>query len=192
MTTRVKLISDAAVLLGEKPISDIDSDARYAVIVGTNLFDTLVADEISSNRWRFAVATATLARLSDVPRNTWSHAFALPSDLLTPIRVVPNHLYEIYGTRLYANAQALDLEYIYNVPISQWPSYFARMVTYALARDMATAVTESPTRGDDMSNRYFVQRQRALYTDAQGRPNVAFADSPFTDVRGGRNRGFVS
>jgi hypothetical protein len=36
-----------------------------------------------------------------------------------------------------------------------------------------------------MMKRYVVQRDRAMYADAQGRPAKRVQSSPFTDVRGG-------
>lgn len=181
--SKVKLISDAAVLLGEKPISDIENDDRYSVTVGSNLFDRIYDDELQSNRWRFAVTKAQLSLLSAVPRNEWRYAHQLPGDLLLLIRVYPDTSYEVYGSRIYSNSQALDADYVFRPEVTSLPAYFSRMLTYALARDMARALTESDTTVQDMSDRYLIQRQRALYADAQGRPNIAFSDSPFTDVR---------
>jgi hypothetical protein len=181
--TKIRLISDAAVLLGEEPISDLENDDRNSVVIGSNLFDRIYDDELQSNRWRFAVTKKTLSKLAAEPLNEWQAAFLLPSDLLLLIRVYPDHRYEVYGDRIYSNANRLDADYVFRPEVTAVPAYFARMVTYAVARDMARALTESDTTVQDMQDRYLTQRNRALYADAQGRPNIAFSDSPFTDVR---------
>jgi hypothetical protein len=63
------------------------------------------------------------------------------------------------------------------------PAYFALLMTYALAKDMVKAITESEAAVESMRKKYNVQRDKALYADAQARPARPIYHSPFTDPR---------
>lgn len=185
--TQIGLISKALVLLGEKPLQSL-TDQRYGATVGANLFDLIYENEISSNRWRFSCNKRALAQLLDSPLNEFQYAFQLPTDMLLPIGTYPSSYYEIYGDRLYTNNNEVDLEYVFKPELAKLPSYFAMLMTYALARDMVKPITESDNGVEVWEAKYSRQRDRAMYADAQGRPNKPITDSPFTDVRNFRGR----
>lgn len=180
--TKIGLISKALILCGEKPLSSL-SDDRYGATVGSNLFEMIYENELQSNRWRFACAKVALSRLNVTPLNEYQYAFQLPSAMLLPIGTFPKHDYEIYSDRLYTNQQSVDFEYMFKPDVSACPSYFATLMTYALARDMIKPITESDNAVQVMEKKYVAQRSRAMYADAQGRPNRPMLDSPFTDHR---------
>lgn len=180
--TKIGLISKALVLLGETPLNSL-SDNRYGATVGANMFELIYENELQSNRWRFACAKKSLSRLVAVPLNEWEYAFQLPTDMLLPIGVFPYAPYEIYATHLYTDETAIDLEYMFKPDVTAVPAYFSTLMVYALARDMAKPITESDAAVSVFQNKYVMQRDRALFADAQGRPNSAITYSPFTDNR---------
>lgn len=188
--SKLQLISDALVLLGEKPLTAL-TDNRYGATVGTRLFDRIYENELQSNRWRFAVKKAALDALSEDPLNEWQNAFELPADMLMPIGVYPAAPYEIYGAALYTNADSVEMDYLFKPTIDDTiasssdgiPAYFTQLLTYALARDMVKPITESDSGVQVFEAKYIRQRDRALFADAQGRPNKAIVHSPFTQVR---------
>lgn len=180
--TKIKIISDALILLGEKPLSSLSED-RWGATVGSNLFERVYENELQSNRWRFAMKKEMLARLLDVPLNEWQYAFQLPSDCLLPIGVYPSQQYEIYSDRIYSNASELELDYMFKPEVTAVPRYFAQMLTFAMAREMAMPIKESQAAYGMSDQKYMEQRARAMFADAQGRPNRPFIDSPFTDIR---------
>jgi len=182
--TKISLISDALVLLGEKPASSL-TENRYGVTVGSNLFEAIYEDELCSNRWRFACTKAQLAQLVSVPLNEWQYAYQLPTDMLLPIGVYPKAEYEIYAKHLYSNHSTVELDYLFKPEVSEIPAYFAQLLRYALARDIVKPLTESDNGFQLFQSKYNFQRNRALFADSQGRPNRAIAHSPFTE---GRNR----
>ncbi len=153
--------------------------------------------ELSANRWRFACKKAQLSQLNVTPPNEWQFAYQLPPDMLVPIGfygIGPDRTYEIYGSVIYANvtsnpgpigsaAPVLTFDYMYKIDPATVPSYFSLLVTYALARDMIKPVTESDTAASAMMTKYNMQRSRAMFIDAQGRPNRPLQHSPFTQVR---------
>jgi hypothetical protein len=194
--TKLSWISAALVLCGEKPLNGL-MDPRYGSAVGAALFDMIYENELQSNRWRFACKKTQLAQVNVTPPNEWQFCFQLPTDMLLPIGiwgVSTDRLYEIYGNVIYTNvtsnpgpinssAPVLTFDYLFKPDPSTVPSYFSLLMTYALARDMLKPVTENDTSATAMGVKYNQQRGRALFADAQGRPNRPLQNNPFVQVR---------
>jgi hypothetical protein len=180
--SKISLVSDALILCGEKPLVSL-SDDRYGATVGSALFDIIYENELQSNRWRFSCTKVALSRLTNVPLNEWQYAFQLPPDMLMPIGVWPYSKYEIYANQLFTNMNTINFDYQFKPQVNNCPSYFTIMLAYALARDMIKPITESDTAMTSMETKYQRQRARAMYADAQGRPNRAVQNAPFTQVR---------
>lgn len=181
--SKIDLISKAAILCGEPPVQALDED-RYAVTVGSSLFEITFENELQSNRWRFATKKGALSQLVDEPLNEWRYAYQLPTDMLLPITVYPPGKYEIYADHLYTDLSSVEMDYLFKPEITSCPAYFCQLMVYAMARDMIKPITESDTALQLMERKYIRQRDRAMYADAQGRPARPFYDNPFTDVRG--------
>lgn len=194
--TKLSWISAALVLCGEKPLNSL-TDPRYGSSVGAAIFDMSYEDELQSNRWRFACKKAQLAQVNVTPPNEWQYCFQLPTDMLLPIGlwgVGPDRSYEIYSNVIYTNLTSnpgpinsstpvLTFDYLFKVDPSSVPSYFSLLMTYKLARDMIKPITESDTGASAMNQKYLMQRSRAMYADAQGRPNRQLQHNPFVQVR---------
>lgn len=180
--TKIKIISDALILLGEKPLESL-SDNRYGATVGSNLFERIYEALLQSNRWRFSMTKGALSLLVAEPLNEWKNAFQLPSDLLLPVGVYPSVPYEIYADHLYSNASEIELDYMFKPEVSELPAYFALLLTYDLAQNMAKPITESDATAQKWERAFIRQKAIAQYADAQGRPNKAIRHSPFTQVR---------
>ncbi len=194
--TKLSMLSAALVLCGEKPMNSL-TDPRYGAAVGAALFDMTYENELQSNRWRFACKKAQLARVNTAPPNEWMYCFQLPTDMLLPIGiwgVGPDKTYEIYGNVIYTNitsnpgpnnatAPVLTFDYLFKPDPATVPSYFSLLVTYALAKDMIKPITEGSQSTPLMTQKYIMQRDRAMYADAQGRPNRNLQHNPFVQVR---------
>jgi hypothetical protein len=180
--TKVGLISKALILCGEPALVDLTDD-RYGATVGNNLFEQIYEAELQSNRWRFACGKIALSRLVATPLNEWQYAFQLPPTMLLPLGVYPAQPYEIYADRVYTNATSFELEYMFKPSIDACPAYFTLLMTYALAKDMIKPITESDSALQLMTQKYNIQRARAQFADAQGRPNKPIVHNPFTQVR---------
>lgn len=194
--TKLSWISAALVLCGEKPMNSL-TDPRYGAAIGASLFDMIYENELQSNRWRFACKKAQLAQVNEVPPNEFQYCFQLPTDMLLPIGfwgVGPDRTYEIYSDKIYTNitsnpgpinstAPVLTFDYLFKPDPSTVPSYFSLLVTYSLAKDMLKPITENDQSASAMQTKYNLQRSRAMYADAQGRPNRPIQHSPFTQVR---------
>ncbi len=194
--TKFSWISAALVLCGEKPLNSL-TDPRYGAAVGAAFFDMSYEDELQSNRWRFACKKTQLAQVNTVPPNEWMYCFQLPTDMLLPIGfwgVSPDRSYEIYSNVIYTNITSnpgpvnsttpvLTFDYLFKPDPSTVPSYFSMLMTFKLARDMIKPITESDSAASAMTTKYNNQRARALYADAQGRPNRPLQNNPFVQVR---------
>ena len=124
-----------------------------------------------------------LSRLNSAPINEWQYAYQMPTDMLLPIGIYGRVDYELYGKHLYTNETSVILEFMFKPDITWLPAYFSTLMTYSLARDMVKPITESDTAVTIMRDKYRMQRDRALYADAQGRPNRSVQSSPFTEIR---------
>lgn len=194
--TQLSMISAALVLCGEKPMNSL-TDNRYGAAVGAAMFDMVYENELQSNRWRFACKKTQLARVNVTPPNEWMFCFQLPTDMLLPIGFFgagPDRSYEIYSNVIYTNmtsnpgpinnsSPVLTFDYLFKPDPATVPSYFSLLVTYALARDMIKPITESDTAANAMKLKYEGQRSRAMFADAQGRPNRQIQHNPFVQVR---------
>lgn len=194
--TKLSMCSAALVLCGEKPMNSL-TDNRYGAAVCASLFDMVYENELQGNRWRFACKKAALAQVNATPPNEWMYCFQLPTDMLLPIGIwgtSPERSYEIYGDVIYSNitsnpgainstAPVLTFDYMFKPDPSTVPSYFTLLVTYALAMNAIKPITESDTAQVRMEQKYNIQRARAMFADAQGRPNRPVQHNPFVQAR---------
>ena len=184
MASKIDLISNALILIGDLPINTLDgSDRRQTV--ANNLYDTIVENELTKHRWGFARRKGTLSLLVSEPIDKeWSKAYQLPSEALSLIKVYPNINYQVYGDQIYCNySQSLYCDYISKPPESDWPAYFNKMIEYALAKDFATSIRDSASSRMEMAAEYEIASRMARYTDSQQHPQVPIVSRPFIDVR---------
>jgi Tail tubular protein len=181
--SKIDLISRALILCGEKPINSL-SDNRYGATVGANLFENVYESELQSNSWRFATAKKALSQLVATPLNQYTYAYQLPNDMLLLLGTYPVDLtYELYGDRMYSNRSSVEVEYMFKPEVTALPAYFTLLLVLALAKVFIKPITESDTAMQLMEKKYNMQRNVALYADAQQRPAKPIVHSPFTDNR---------
>ena len=184
MASKINLISNALILIGDNPINTLTGNSR-AQQVAANLYDNIVQNELTKHRWGFARRKAQLSLTTEEPLDDdFQSIYQLPSDLLVLIKLNPNVNYQIYGDKVYSNlSQELHCDYIRNVPESEWPIYFAKMIEYALATDFAPSIRDSAASADRMSAQYLNASRMARATDSMQHPQTAIVDKPFIQVR---------
>lgn len=184
MATKIDLISNALILIGDAPINSLTGGSR-AQQVGVNLYDTIVESELSKHYWGFARKKAQLSQVVGTPEDDeYSTIYQLPTDLLLFIKVKPSIKYQIYGDKLYCNySGALYCDYIYSAPESSWPAYFVKMIEYALARDFATSIRDSSSSRQEMAAEYLNASRMARFSDSQQHPQETIHSNPFANVR---------
>jgi len=186
MASKIQLISNALILIGDTPINSLDGGTRRET-VARNLYDNIVESELSKHRWGFARRLAQISLTTEEvidPSLRWRSIYQLPSDLIFLINVTPDNRYAVYGDKVYSSAtQALYADYIANVPESEWPVYFSKMIEYALAMDFAASIRDSSTARAEMAAAYINQSRMARFTDSQQYPTERIVSNPFTNVR---------
>ena len=184
MATKIQLISNALVLIGDLPITDLSGNTR-AQTVANALYDNIVQNEMTKFRWGFArkIATASLQVASPVG-TTWQSMYLLPADLLFLINVNPNVRYALYGSMMYTNTSGVVyVDYIHNAPEALWPVYFQQMIQYRLAMDFAPSIRDSAVSMELMAEQYSNASRMARFTDSQQYPVQPLVDQPFVQVR---------
>lgn len=182
VSSKTSIISRALVLCGENEVTSL-TDNRYGVRVANQLFEMVYEEELQANPWRFAQKNAPLSLLSSVPLDRWQFVYQLPSDMLLARGVWPRTLYEIYGSHVYTNASVMNFEYTFKPDISKCPAYFTLLLSTRLCSMFIKPLTESDAAWQIAVKAYNMQRARATYADAQGRPAQTILHSPFTDNR---------
>ena len=185
MTSKIDLISNALILIGDVPINDLVGNDRRKVI-SSNLYNNIVQNELTKHRWGFARRKGQLSLITALPIDKeWTRAYELPSDLITLIKLYPNINYQVYGSQIYCNYnQSLHCDYIHYVPESKWPPFFSKMIEYALARDFSTSLRDSSASRGEMAAEYENASRMARYTDSQQHPQTPIQNHPFINVRG--------
>ena len=184
MATKIGLISNALILIGDLPITSLSGNSR-AETVAKNLYDNIVQMELTKHRWGFARRKAQLALTTETPiGNEYQNVYQLPTDMLVLIKLDPAIQYRIYGDKVYANASGpLYCDYIANVDEQHWPVYFAKMIEYALGMDFAPSIRDSAASMELVSNQYMNASRMARFTDSQQHPQTPIQDRPFISVR---------
>ena len=184
MASKIQLISNALILIGDLPITSLSGNSR-AETVASNLYDNIVQNELSKFRWGFARKQAQLSLTVDTPiGKEWQSIYQLPTDMLSLIKLSPSIPYQILGDKVYCNYSGpLYCDYIANADEGEWPAYFAKMIEYALAMDFAPSIRDSATSMQLLANQYLNASRMARFTDSQQHPQVAIQDRPFINVR---------
>jgi hypothetical protein len=184
MASKIGLINNALILIGDLPLTSLVGATR-AHVVATSLYDSVVKNELTKYRWGFARKKAQLSLVNGAPvGDEWQVMHTMPSDLLTLIKIDPAINYQILGDRVYSNFNGnLYCDYIYDVPESEWPAYFSKTIEYALAMDFAPAIRDSASSVEIMSAQYLNASRMARYTDAQQHPITPLRYQPFINVR---------
>ena len=184
MASKIELISNALILIGDTSINNLIGDDRRKN-VARNLYTNIVNNELTKHRWGFARTKGQLSLLVAKPLDgEWASAYELPSDLLVLIKLHPNTNYQVYGSTVYCNTnQSLYCDYIYSAPEAEWPAYFSKMIEYALARDFSTSIRDSAALRGAMAAEYENASRMARYTDSQQHPQTPIQNHPLINAR---------
>jgi hypothetical protein len=184
MSSKIQLISNALILIGDLPVTSLSGNSR-AETVANNLYDNIVQNELTKFRWGFARKQAQLSLTVEEPIGTeWQSIYQLPTDMLVLIKLSPSIRYQILGDKVYCNySGTLYCDYIANVSESEWPVYFSKMIEYALAMDFAPSIRDSASSMQLLANQYLNASRMARFTDSQQHPQTPIQDQPFINVR---------
>jgi hypothetical protein len=145
----IQICNAALARIGSSPILSL-SDASPEAQACNGLYDLARHAVLRAFPWRFAVKTEELARIDKEPVG-WSFAFAAPFDLVRVIRPYAPYIaadipidYELAGTEIWSNTDALTLKYIYDVEDSSlFDALFIQALTHYLAAEIAMPLSGS-------------------------------------------------
>jgi len=161
MANKVKIISDAFVLLGKQAINVLDYTNPIHV-AASSIYDTVLPDLLCKAPWRYTVINKTLNRINDTPNNNeeWQYEFELPDDpkILLLYKTYPEMDYQIYQNRLYCNELEVKVDYVYQSAETEFPPYFVSLMVYSMTFHLAMAVTQTVTLVQFWQQRYEQQK----------------------------------
>ena len=173
-TTDVDICSRALVLLGNKPVDDLDGTDDKTVAC-KNVY-ALVRDTVLTHHpWRFTIAKFQLAKLTAAPINEYQFGWQLPAKRINSSPFEP----------LIVDIQVDQVE-------ARWPPHVVTFATFVMAALLAEAVTDQTdkakmwhttawgTAADDMKGGF---SRTARVQDGQGRPTPAIEDYSLINVR---------
>jgi hypothetical protein len=185
-TTEIEIISNAATLLGKQSFNTLDAGGPFAQD-GSALLGMLVAGELGSNRWRFALAYQEMGTLTTLTPtfDNWSYYWEMPADLLMLLYIDPFVKYTVFGNRVLTTSSSSTLTAVYSksVPVSKWPPTFSMYITQQLASMLAISVTNSDRMVARINADRDLWHSRALFADGQNSTSSTMRSNPYVDIR---------
>lgn len=190
---RISVISNAFIILGKPKITSIQGGGPVAADAD-QIYDSLLASELSSPDWRFATDVVQLSQVAGVNPNYkgFRAAFQKPAGLLAIWQIWPTQPYEIFGERIWtlSGPQTIQVEYRKLGPESKMPPVFLDYFTLVLAYNLGIGLTESDKVLARIEGLMNLKRSQAMAVNAQERPNKAIQSSPWIQNRGDGYGGF--
>ena len=184
MTSKIKMINNALLLVGDNAISGLD-DPGFGSTVADNLYEDTYAAILACHPWSFAFKEQWLSQLSASPdvETGYQYAYRVPVDSIRIWQLIEHSDYEIIGNLIYSNLSKVLCRYIHRVLESQIPPQVAKAIEYKLAAEFAVSVTDNDRYAQIYEQKYINQLGQAQAIDSQNRPQSQIIDAPFADVR---------
>lgn len=183
--TDIEIINQAIMLCGRTSIVSVQTNDKFSTDAAA-FYGSLVQSELSSNRWRFALKSASMGTLTTLTPDFegWQYYWDLPGDLLMLHRIDPWVNYTVFGERVLTTTQeGLTAVYSQSVPVSKWPDTFKMYIIYALADMLAISVTTSDRLLGRIREGLQTWQARALFADGQNSPTRSLRSSPWVNAR---------
>ena len=148
--TKTNVFNRAATFLGSERFTSY-LDEKGAARIMREIYDETLDYMLEQHPWSFAKASTELALIGDADiHKGWKLEYALPVDFLNVVSVNNDNsfarsieYYEVMGDRLYSDEAPLYLKYTKReTTVGRFSAKFVNAFSYALARDVAKALTE--------------------------------------------------
>lgn len=172
VTSEVEIMNSALIKLGAERIISPDDQNNRARLVKEQypkVRDVLMR----SHPWKFSTGYASLAQITPKPVEIfdYQYAYQLPSDCA---RVFSTNLdatddwEEISGGILVANESVVSIKYSKRITnVTLFDDAFSEVLAYALAADIAYALTQSTAQAEGMEKKYRYELSQARSMSAQ-------------------------
>lgn len=188
-----QVIQTALNILGYPLIQSIDAGGPAAAAM-QNIFDVLLAADLSSPNWRFATKTVQLSQIAGLnPGFKWyTAAYQIPPDCIAIWQVYPDVPYEVFGEQIWTSGatfpppsgnQQLFMQYRTVKPLSFLPPAYIQYFCYLLAVTVAPGVTDDPKIIAQLNADMAKWRAQAMVVNTQGRPNGGLTNSRWVQSR---------
>lgn len=188
----VLIWNEALALLPAEPVTNIDEQSLEAREC-RRFYKPVVAEMLEAHHWGLAVKRVALAGVANDRSSEWGFAYAKPSDMAFPVKMLPTaggyyqgwflrdgaywsltgrKLFEQVGGTIYSSIEAGSLEYTsFGITEADFTNLFKRIVTLELAARICQPVTKSATRTRELMAQAEGERQRVIANDLnRGQP----------------------
>lgn len=185
--SQISLASAALIKIGATPINSMTEGTAEAEIAN-NLY-TIVRDGIlSSHPWSFATKQVALARLENNPIADYDSSFQLPPDFLRALSAGVGDRgqgidYRITADKLHANADEINLTYIYVPNESEFPAFFEQALIAKLSAEFCIPLTENSSRSELLHKLAESEFKKAKLIDSQQDTVNSIEDFSLIDAR---------
>lgn len=172
VSAEVEIANSALVKLGAERIISLD-DANNRARLCKQQYPIIRDKVVYGHPWKCALARAELAVISPKPDGypEFVYAFLLPSDcgrVLGFIDQCTNEQWTVNGRNLFANVSPLTIEYIKKITdVSKFDDNLCEVLAWALAADIAYALTQSTAQADKADKMFRFELSQARSFSAQ-------------------------
>jgi hypothetical protein len=199
-----QMISTALSILGYPIIQSIQAGGPAAAALD-NLYDVLMAADLSSPNWRFATKVAYLSQIAGVNPNFkyFNVAYQIPPDCCAIWEVWPPQPYEVFGDQIWTIGTAnpslppppshfippsgpgpnLQIQYRAVCSPALLPPAYVFYFCYLLASTAAPGITDDPKVLEKIEAGLTKWRAQAMIVNTQGRPNKGLTNSGWVNAR---------
>jgi hypothetical protein len=181
-SSKIQIANIALGFLGEPALTSLSEVSLRAEQVNLH-YESAVVDCLGKADWRFAVQKDWLSQDIATPQNEWPYQYTLPAGFIRVVKLEPRARYDIYGSKLYADATGLACDFVKRVSEANFPTTFETFVACELAIRMCMVITGDIDLKASLQNDRRFKFAEALSADSQQRPNVRFEHAPFINVR---------
>ena len=173
MTTNTDLANHALALLGEMPISDIDSETSKPARVCLQFVQAAIDETLRMGRWNCATERVTLAKSTVGPVAGYDFYYDLPGDFIRLMEVNgeqwedSSEFFEIEGLQLATDEDSVSIRYIQRIPIGFADALLANAIAIRLAGKIALPLTGSEEKAITFARLFREALGEARQHDAQ-------------------------
>jgi hypothetical protein len=174
--SKLGIISNALVRLGEKPLQSLDSDEAEAVMASA-IYDEVTMTALASNPWSFAIANVSPPQLAAASytndfTSRYQYAYELPvDDVIRVLGLESRDEYLISEDReLWTNDNDVEIWYIKEVPVQEYAPWFVSGLVMELAAAFSLSITGDNARTELFDRMARREMAKARNIDSQHVP----------------------
>jgi len=147
MQDKIRIASDACVLLGADPIQSFEEDTTEALAVRT-MYDNIYESALNYRMWSFAKTSVTPVQIDKVSEYGYTFVYRVPVDVLRVITINEAQLpYKLVMRReIHTNEPVKTLSALLKINEPELPGDFVLALKFMLAGSIAPIITGDVTQ----------------------------------------------